>query len=45
MESIELYAKDFIESKEKLNAIGFELVGTKSISKENKILYLVKKKE
>ena len=45
MESLELYAKDFMTSKEKLNTIGFELIGTKSNFNEKEIIYLVKKKK
>ena len=44
MESLELFAKEFLETKEKFNSMGYELIGTNEGS--NKVTYFtVKKKE
>ena len=43
MESVEKYAKEFMEFKEKFNAIGFELIGSKYNKKCT--FYLVKEKK
>ena len=42
MEALESYAKDWMETKRKFAAIGFELVGTKSETEH--MLYFVKEK-
>lgn len=42
MEALELYAKEWMEVKEKFAAIGFELIGTKSETEH--MLYFVKEK-
>ena len=42
MEALELYAKEFMEMKEKFAAIGFELVATKKETEH--MLYFVKEK-
>lgn len=44
MESLELFAKEFLETKEKFNSMGYELIGTKVGPNETKY-FTVKKKE
>jgi len=43
MESLELYQKEFLKTREKFNEIGFELIGTNSNS--NGILYFTVRKK
>lgn len=44
MESLELFAKEFLETKEKFDTMGFELIGTKMGPNETKY-FTVRKKE